>query len=236
MKILAINGSYRREGTTTQLTEKALEGAAAEGAETRMVLLDEQDIGYCRNCLTCYKDLKSVIAPCILKDDVREILEAIHEADGVIFSSPVHSGFVTGIMTVFFERATFTLMRPTGEIMGLKGCPAPRLTEKARACATIVSAGGIPQEMREFCDLGSPWLRDSIVCMCNGELIGDIYAGAFFTKDLEGDEWNRSYLFRKLTPEQLQDAYRLGQRMARIVMKGETKPFNPNQWVQPAGG
>ncbi len=236
MKILAVNGTYRKEGTTTRLTEKALEGAASQGAQTRMILLDEKDIRYCRNCLTCYKDLTSEIASCIIDDDVQEILEAIRDADGVIFSSPVHCGFVSGIMTAFIERAVFTLQRPTGEIIGVGGMPEPRLTGKARPVATIVSAGGVPTEMRQFCDLGSPWLQETAAGICNGELIGDMYAGAVLTKELEGDEWNRLFFFRQLTEEQLQEAYDLGKKMALAVKEGTTGPFDYSHWGRPMDG
>ncbi|UCF71739.1 MAG: NAD(P)H-dependent oxidoreductase, partial [candidate division WOR-3 bacterium] len=53
MKILAINGTCRKKGTTTRLTEAALAGAASLGAETDMVLLQNHDVGYCTNCLKC---------------------------------------------------------------------------------------------------------------------------------------------------------------------------------------
>ena len=106
----------------------------------------------------------------------------------------------------FIERITFRLTRPTGEYMGLKGCPEPRLTGKARVIATIVSAGGIPTELRELCGLGTPWLKEAVVFF-NGECIGDMYAGAEFTKTLTGDEWSRSFLYRDLTEAQLQEAF-----------------------------
>jgi multimeric flavodoxin WrbA len=128
MKILALNATYRPAKTTTRLTQSALEGAVSVGVKTEMVMLRDKNIQFCKNCLTCYKDLGSEIAPCMIEDDVGEILEKIREADGIIMASPVHCGFVTGLMTAFVERITFRLCRPTGEIMGLRGCPEPRLT------------------------------------------------------------------------------------------------------------
>lgn len=83
MKIIALNATYRPEGTTTRLTRKALEGAASCGAATEMILLREHDIQQCKNCLTCYKDLDSEIGTCVIQDDVRSILEKIRNADGV---------------------------------------------------------------------------------------------------------------------------------------------------------
>jgi multimeric flavodoxin WrbA len=232
MRILAINGTHRQKGTTTHLAEKALEGAASEGADTEMVLLCEKDVRYCTNCLTCYKDLESRVAPCVIDDDVHEILVKLSDADGVLFASPVHCGFISARLTTFIHRSAWTLLRPTGELMGLKGCPEPRLTDKARAVATIVSAGCIPTELRKYCDTGSPWLQEMAVTMCNGECVGDMYAGAFFSKELEGEDWNKAFLFRELTEGQLQEAYDLGVTMARAVKEKRVRPYDPMRLIQ----
>lgn len=226
MKILALNATYRPGKTTTHLTQKALEGAASVGAETEMVMLRDKDIQFCTNCLTCYKDLESEIAPCTIDDDVSGILEKVRDADGIILSSPVHCGFVTGLMMAFMERITFRLCRPTGAYLGMKGCPEPRLTEKARAVASIVSAGGMPIEMRQYCDMGTPWLKEAAVFF-NGECMGDIYAGAVFNKALEDEDWPKSFLFRELTEEQLQEAFDLGIKMGKSIKNGKVRPFDP---------
>ena len=231
MKILALNATYRPTKTTTRLTQSALEGAASVGADTEMVMLRDRNIQFCKNCLTCYKDLESEISPCTIEDDVGDILEKIREADGIILASPVHCGFVTGLMMAFIERITFRLCRPTGEYMGLKGCPEPRLTGKARALATIVSAGGMPIEMREYCDLGTPWLKETAVFF-NGECIGDIYAGAVFTKKLEDEEWSKSFLFRELTEEQLKETFNLGVKTAEAIKNKTVRPYDPQNFIQ----
>ena len=81
MKILALNATYRPKQTTTRLTQSALEGAVSVGADTEMIMLGEKNIQFCKNCLTCYKDMESEIAPCTIEDDVGEILEKIREAE-----------------------------------------------------------------------------------------------------------------------------------------------------------
>ena len=69
MNIVALNATYRKNGTTTTLINKALEGAATVGAQTEHLLLKDFDIRYCTNCLKCYGDVESEIAPCIHDDD-----------------------------------------------------------------------------------------------------------------------------------------------------------------------
>jgi multimeric flavodoxin WrbA len=234
MKVLAINGSHRAKGTTTRLTEKALEGAASEAADTEMIVLADKDVRFCTNCLKCYDDTESEIAPCVLDDDVRGVLEAMRDADGVIFSSPVHCGFVSGRMTAFIERATWTLCKPTGELLGMPSVPEPRLTAKTRAVATLVSAGGVPPDKREFCDLGTPWLKEMAALCCNGKCVGDVYAASLLTKELVGDERNRLYHFRELTDAQLEEAYTLGVKVAQRVKEGNIPPFNLAEAVVPS--
>ncbi len=226
MKIIALNGTYRPGETTTRLAAKALEGAASAGAHTEMVVLKEHTIEFCRNCLACYQDLESEIAPCPIEDDVRPILEKIRDADGIILASPVHSGFVTGLMVSFLERASWTLLRPTGELLGLKGVPEPRLTGKARGFVVILSAGLIPTELRQYCDMGTPFLTEWASVALNGELVGDLYAGAFFTKSLSDEEWSKAHFFRQLTENQFQQAFDLGAKLAGAVRSGEIRRYD----------
>jgi len=226
MKVLALNATYRTNGTTTSLVNKALEGAETAGAQTEHLLLKDYDIRYCTNCLKCYGDLESEIAPCTHDDDVTFILEKIKDADGVLLGSPVHMGFVTGLMYVFMERACFRLARPTGEIFGLKGCPEPRLTDKARACASIVTAGWVPEEMRQYCDQGTEWLKENVPMLFNGEFVVDQYAAAYFPHELTDDEWQRAFFLRKLTDSQHQEAFELGKTLAARIAQGSVRPFD----------
>jgi multimeric flavodoxin WrbA len=227
MKVIALNATYRPKQTTSRLVEKALEGAASEGAATEMVLLKDFDIHYCTNCLTCYGDIEAQIAACSIDDDMTMLLEKVKEADGIILASPVHNGFVTGLMTVFFERAIWRLCRPTGELLGLKGCPEPRLTDKARALATIVSAGMVPAELRAYCDTGTPWMLETGSLMLNGSILGDLYAAAFFPRELSDQDWPRAYFLRELTEEQLLEAFQLGVEMVRAIKENRIKPYDP---------
>lgn len=234
MKILALNATYRPDKTTTQLTRKALEGAASHGADTEMVMLRECKIEYCTNCLKCYRDLAPGIAPCSLNDDVDAILEKIRAADGIIFASPVHSGFVTGLMTVFFERMAWRVARPGGSFLGVAMGMRSRLTSKTRALASISSAGGMPAKMKKFCDDGTPWIKSNSTLFLHGEWIGDVYAGAVLTKLPRTDEdWNTLFSLRKLSEPQLQAAFDLGVKMAEVIKSNNLRPVTIENIVGP---
>ena len=90
----------------------------------------------------------------------------------------------------------------------------------------ILSAGGIPPQMRQYCDLGTPWLKETASMLFNGEFIGDVYAGAVFDRELSRQQRERVYFLRELTGAQLDEAYRLGVRMAGAIRNG-VKPYDP---------
>jgi multimeric flavodoxin WrbA len=227
MKILALNGTYRKKGTTTGLTEAALGGAASIGAETEMVLLQDHDVRHCTNCLMCYKDLDSEIAPCSVNDSVGEILQKIVAADGIILSSPVHNGFITGLMTVFFERISWRLCRPTGKLLTVRGLPEPR-SGKMRALATIVSAGGMPTKQgKKYCNDGTPFLKQNGCLIFNADWVDGMYAGAEFSQKLQAEDWHRAYLFRELSAEQLKEASNIGLKMAEMIKDDRLQPLHP---------
>jgi multimeric flavodoxin WrbA len=226
MKILAINATYRPKRTTTKLTLKAMEGAASLGADTEMVMLCESKIDYCKNCLKCYKDKTSEIGPCSLKDDIDEILEKIREADGIILASPVHNGFVTGRMTVFFERIVWRVIRSPGSSLGVMYGLESRLTDKPRAIIAISSAGGMPEKLRKHCDDGTPWMKVNAPLLFHGEWIGDMYAGARLTKLPQNEkDWSNIYYLRKLSQDQFEEAFNLGVKMGQAIKNGDLKPL-----------
>ncbi|KKG18376.1 flavodoxin family protein [Methanosarcina mazei] len=107
MKVTAINGSPRRTWNTATLLEKALEGAASEGAETEMIHLYDLDFKGCISCFACkLRDGKSY-GKCAMQDDLTPVLEQLEDADAVILGSPIYLGNSTGEMRSFMERYIF---------------------------------------------------------------------------------------------------------------------------------
>jgi len=223
MKVLAINGTYRAEGTTTRLTRSLLEGAASLGAETEMVMLRDCRIEFCTNCLQCYRDKESAIGPCNIDDDVGMIVEKIRDADGVVFASPVHNGFVTGIMSTFVERISFRVSTSKRGVAGVMSLDS-RLTSKTRAIASVCSAGGMPRRLAPLCNSGTKWLKSCLPLGLHGQWIGSYYADAMLPKKPETDEdWGNVFLLRELTQEQLDRSRRLGVQVASSIKKGELR-------------
>ena len=55
MKVLAINGSARKDGNTAALLRHVLKEIEAEGIETEMVQLSGMHLNGCAACYACFK-------------------------------------------------------------------------------------------------------------------------------------------------------------------------------------
>ncbi len=106
-KIIAINGSPRKNGNTATLLQNALDGAKSQGAETELVNLVDLKYQGCISCFACKRKGTEYIGKCAMKDDLTPILEKAMTADAIILGSPIYIGDVTGMMRSFIERFGF---------------------------------------------------------------------------------------------------------------------------------
>ncbi len=177
MKILAINGSYHREGSISVLMDQVISGirSVIPEAEVEKINLIDRRIEYCRGCLVCRNDdPDKAIATCVIDDDMGELCRKLDQADGYIFGNPVFMGTVTGIMKVFCERFCWVLSRPGR--WPIRGCPTPR-TRRQKAAVLILSTGIVPPFLRKYCDDATKFFRGSLPCMLNAKIVGTLYAG-----------------------------------------------------------
>jgi multimeric flavodoxin WrbA len=107
MKVMAVNGSPRKKWNTATLLEQALEGAAAQGAETRLIHLYDLDFKGCISCFSCKMRNGESYGKCAVQDDLAPIYAEIREADALIQGSPIYFGDVSGEMRSFLDRLLF---------------------------------------------------------------------------------------------------------------------------------
>jgi multimeric flavodoxin WrbA len=111
MEIIAFNGSPRKTWNTATLLEKALEGAASQGATTKLVHLYDLNFKGCRSDFSCKLIGGSNYGKCTIKDDLEPLLREIEKADAIVLGSPIYLGVVTGEMRSFMERLIFPFLR-----------------------------------------------------------------------------------------------------------------------------
>lgn len=105
-RILAVNASPRKTWNTTLVLEKALEGAAEAGAETRLVHLHGLKFTGCVSCFAC-KRIEKNAEMCALKDDLRPLLEEAQTVDALIVGAPIYFGNLNAYAVAFLERLLF---------------------------------------------------------------------------------------------------------------------------------
>ncbi len=111
MKIIAVNGSPRKQWNTARLLEKALEGAAAAGAETKLVHLYDLTFKGCVSCFACKRIGGSSYGRCAVRDGLTPLLDELASADAFILGSPVYLYAETGEMRSCIERLCFQYLR-----------------------------------------------------------------------------------------------------------------------------
>jgi multimeric flavodoxin WrbA len=113
MKAIAVNGSPRKKWNTATLLEKAIEGAASEGAKTELFHLYDLNYKGCISCFACKTKNGKSYGKCAVKDELTQVLEKVNEADVIILGSPIYFGSVTGEMSSFIERLLYPLLTYT---------------------------------------------------------------------------------------------------------------------------
>lgn len=107
MKILAFNGSPRKDWNTAILLKEALKGAATQGAETELIHLYDLNYKGCISCFSCKMKNGKSYGRCAVNDELTPILKSIEEADGIILGSPVYFGTASAEMRAFMERLLY---------------------------------------------------------------------------------------------------------------------------------
>lgn len=144
MKVIAFNGSPRKNGNTDRALEVVLEELAAEGLETELVQMGSEEIAPCQACGTCgqRKDRR-----CKREDDkVNEWIDKMTEADGIIIGSPVYFGSMSAQTKAFIDRVGY-VSRANGDLFKRKVGASVAVNRRAGALATF-------QEMNNFFLIG----------------------------------------------------------------------------------
>ena len=103
MKVVAFNGSARKDGNTAALINLVFGELQKEGIETELYQLAGKKI---HGCMACYKCFQNKDRRCSVNNDVlNECIEKMLEADGIILGSPTYFANVTTEIKALIDRA-----------------------------------------------------------------------------------------------------------------------------------
>ncbi|MGV8080788.1 MAG: flavodoxin family protein [Syntrophales bacterium] len=105
MKVVALNGSARKDGNTAILLNLVLDELKAEGIETELIQMAGRAP---QGCLACYKCFKNKDRRCSVdKDMLNEVIGKMLAAEGILLGSPTYFSDVSAGMRAFIERCGF---------------------------------------------------------------------------------------------------------------------------------
>ena len=103
MKVLLINGSPHKEGTTYAALSEVKRTLEAEGVDSEIIHVGHLPTHGCLGCGGCYKTGR-----CSIDDEVNVVARKFEEADGIIVGSPVHYAAPSGGIICFLDRLFYS--------------------------------------------------------------------------------------------------------------------------------
>jgi multimeric flavodoxin WrbA len=102
MKVIAFNGSGRKDGNTALLLNTVLNELSKEGIETELIQLAGKAP---QGCIACYKCFENKDQKCaVTTDNLNKYLAKMIKADGILLGSPVYFTDVTAGIKAVIER------------------------------------------------------------------------------------------------------------------------------------
>jgi multimeric flavodoxin WrbA len=190
MKVVAFNGSSRKDGNTAILVRYVLAELEFEGIETELVQLAHKRFSGCSACRTCSETLDNRCSG--LKDDgLNACIETMLAADGIIIASPTYYANCTATTQALMERAGYATRQ--------SGNP---LTRKVGAAVVAVRRGGAIHafdsinhwfQISEMIVIGSSYWNIGI-----GRDIGDVEGDAEGIATMKNLGRNMAWALKKL--------------------------------------
>jgi multimeric flavodoxin WrbA len=170
-RILAINGSYRRDGITDQAVDELLAEASRRGAEVEHVHLRDYPIEFCRNCRECMRQPGDAPGRCVIGDGMADIVQKIEQADSLVLAAPTNFSAVTALFKRFMERLAPYGYWPWGTM-----APVFRKARGAKKPAVIITSCAAPGLLGKL-TYGTNQSLKVATKTVGGKIVGRIFTG-----------------------------------------------------------
>lgn len=189
MKVLAINGSARKDGNTALLINAVFEQLNKEGIETEMVQLSGKIMEPCKACWACSGKKNCVHK----KDQFQEIFEKMTQADGIILGSPVYTANMSANMQALLERASgVTDMNRSENLFAHKAGTAVTAARRGGALSALDSMNHFFMLQNMFVVGSSYWP------LAYGQMPGDVQSDGEGLETMRNLGRNMAYLLKAL--------------------------------------
>ena len=136
MKVVAINGSPRKDGNTFFLLTHVLELLKGKGIETELIQIGGQKV---QGCLACYQCFKKKNSHCSNDTDcINNCIDAMLSADGILLGSPTYFSNVSTAIKALIDRAGMTA-KANADIFRRKVGAGVTAVRRAGACHVFSS-------------------------------------------------------------------------------------------------
>jgi multimeric flavodoxin WrbA len=105
MKVVAFNGSARKDGNTAVLLRSVIKVLEAEGFQTELIQLAGEQIRGCTACRACFETKDERCA--VTDDNINSYVQKMKEADGILLGSPTYFGMMSPEMKALIDRTGF---------------------------------------------------------------------------------------------------------------------------------
>ena len=210
MKTIILNGSPRKNWNTAMLLKEAEKGAREAGSETEYIDLYDLQFTGCRSCMAC-KRKDGERCKCFWKDDLSPVIDRIFQADSLIIGSPIYLGDITSQVHALIERLHFCALSYDDYSNYFKG----------KVNVGIILTMNAPKSYFEQSYLGKAKEVEQIFRALNGNV--EVYAACdtlqvndYSKFNMAGFSEEHKKEMRELQfPVDLEEAFRLGERLAR---------------------
>ncbi len=127
MKVLMLNGSPHKNGTTYRALKEIADTLKNNGIESEILCVGNQNIAGCSACRSC-----ASIGRCVKDDIVNDVIEKIKQADGLIVASPVYYAGLNGTLKCLLDRVFYA-----GSNFDGKPAAAIAVARRAGTTATV---------------------------------------------------------------------------------------------------
>ena len=133
MIVEIISGSRDPKGQTARAINALTQGLKNKSVAVHVHYLPEQKIERCRQCEADGWGLCKTEGRCVIEDDFVSLIQALRDADGCVFATPVYYADLSESLKTFLDRMRRVVKRG-GSTTGIEGKPA--------LCLCVAGGGG----------------------------------------------------------------------------------------------